>query len=303
MTARRVDARVGAPEIAPVLEETAPAKINLYLHVLGRRADGYHELDSLVAFADLGDRLAVAPAPDATLSIGGPFARDCPQGGANLVMRAAMMLAAATARPMMAAMSLDKQLPVAAGIGGGSADAAAALRALRQLWRVDIDDSLLAGMCLALGADVPVCLEGRPARVRGIGDRIEPAPRLPEAGLVLVHPGVPLATSDVFAARNGPFGDAAPAMPAGFDDATALAGWLRSRRNDLADAARSCCPVIESVLSALEAAPDVLLARMSGSGATCFGLFADRATADRAARSIAGERPGWWVRAAKLKSE
>lgn len=302
MNASPTETGAGAADRSGTLSEFAPAKVNLYLHVLGQRADGYHELDSLVAFADIGDRLTVAPASDAMLTIEGPFARDCPQAGANLAMRAALMLAAATARPMMAAMALEKRLPVSAGIGGGSADAAAALRLLCRLWKVEIDAALLAGMGLALGADVPVCLEGQPARVRGIGERVEPAPDLPSAGLLLVHPGEPLATSDVFAARSGPFGTPARSMPARFDDARHLAEWLGGCRNDLTEAASTRLPVIAAVRGAIEAAPDVLLTRMSGSGATCFGLFPDRAAADRAARIVAGERPGWWVAATALRS-
>jgi len=283
--------------------ETAPAKINLCLHVLGRRPDGYHEIDSLIAFTGVGDRIEIAPSTGATLEIDGPFARDCPAAGANLVMRAAMMLAATSARPLMAAMHLDKQLPVAAGIGGGSADAAAALRALQQLWKVDVDPVLLTGMGLALGADVPVCLAGQPSRVRGIGERVETLPPLPAASLVLVHPAVPLRTADVFAARHGAFGDAIPPLPKRFADARALAEFLRVCRNDLTEAAIVCCPPIESALAALEAVPGCLLARMSGSGATCFGLFADNETAQRAERGIAGERRHWWVRATALRSD
>ncbi|MEX0808364.1 MAG: 4-(cytidine 5'-diphospho)-2-C-methyl-D-erythritol kinase [Dongiaceae bacterium] len=283
--------------------ETAPAKINLCLHVLGRRPDGYHEIDSLIAFAAVGDRIAVAPSTGAALDIGGPFARDCPAAGANLVMRAAMMLAATSARPLMASMHLDKQLPVAAGIGGGSADAAAALRALQQLWKVEVDPTLLTGMGLALGADVPVCLAGQPSRVRGIGERIDVLPPLPAASLVLVHPSVPLPTADVFAARRGAFGDAVPALPKRFADVGALAEFLRVCRNDLTEAAIACCPPIESALAALDAVPGCLLARMTGSGATCFGLFADDESAQRAERAIAGERRQWWVRATALKSD
>ena len=302
MSERRPQPLAGDVETAPIVE-AAPAKINLCLHVLGRRPDGYHEIDSLVAFAEFGDRVTAMPGIDATLTIEGPFAHDCPGASANLVMRAAIMLAAATARPLMAALTLDKQLPVAAGIGGGSADAAAALRALQSLWRTKLDDALLAGMGLSLGADVPVCLEGRPARVRGIGERVETLTALPGAGLVLVNPGLPLATAEVFAARQGAFGLPPPALPARFADAHDLARWLGQCRNDLTNAAIACCPVIRSVLTALETAPGSLLARMSGSGATCFGLFADRVAAESAARSIAGERPNWWVRASVLRSE
>jgi 4-diphosphocytidyl-2-C-methyl-D-erythritol kinase len=293
-----------ADESAEVpIVEAAPAKINLCLHVLARRPDGYHDIDSLIGFAAIGDSVSVAQGTGPTLVIEGPFASECPAAGANLVMRAAMMLAATSARPLMAALRLDKQLPVAAGIGGGSADAAAALRALKRLWKVEIDEALLTGMGLALGADVPVCLAGQPARVRGIGERIESLPPLPTAFLVLVHPGIALPTADVFAARSGAFGNAVPNPPQRFADAVALATYLRGCRNDLTAAAIACCPPIESALAALETATGCLLARMSGSGATCFGLFADRAAATRAAQTIAGERRHWWVRATALQSE
>jgi 4-diphosphocytidyl-2-C-methyl-D-erythritol kinase len=302
VSAASADASEREPPAALIVE-AAPAKINLCLHVLGRRPDGYHEIDSLVGFAALGDSLAVEPSTGATLEIDGPFARDCPAAGANLVMRAAMMLAATGARPLMAALHLDKQLPVAAGVGGGSADAAAALRALRRLWKIEIDEALLTGMGLSLGADVPVCLAGRPSRVRGIGERVETLAPLPRAALLMVHPGIALPTADVFAARRGAFGEAIPPLPKRFADAQALAAFLRTCRNDLTEAAIACCPPIASVLAALDVAPGCLLARMSGSGAACFGLFADDEAARRAERLIAGERRQWWVRATALKSD
>ena len=187
------------------IAEPAPAKVNLYLHVLGRRADGYHLLDSLVVFADEGDRIEVAPADDLRLTVSGPFAADVPAGADNLVLRAARALAAAAHRPPAAAIRLEKRLPVASGVGGGSADAAAVLRALVRLWDIAITDDALAGLALSLGADVPMCLHGWPMFVGGIGEEIEPAPPLPGCGLVLVNPRVLLPTPQVFKARTGDF--------------------------------------------------------------------------------------------------
>lgn len=286
-------------DTAPIAE-TAPAKLNLYLHVLGRRADGFHELDSLVAFAGVGDRLTVTPAPDGPhLTITGPFAgplqAEDPQG--NLVTRAARALAERCGRPATARIALEKNLPVASGIGGGSADAAACLRALARLWGLPADHPDLFAVGARLGADVPVCLAGRPAYFGGIGDRLDPAPALPETHAVLVNPGVPVPTPAVFKARNGGF-----SPPARFTqepaDAAELAALLAERRNDLTAPALTVAPVIAEVLAALTATPGCLLARLSGSGATCFGLYATAAEADAAASQV--ERSGWWVRATRL---
>jgi 4-diphosphocytidyl-2-C-methyl-D-erythritol kinase len=272
----------------------ARAKINLYLHVVGRRADGYHLLDSLIAFADIGDVVACRPSLELSLSIEGPFAGDLSAGEDNLVMRAARRLQAARGGVSGAAIVLDKVLPVASGIGGGSADAAAALRALGELWRQTPDESELARIGFGLGADVPVCLFGRPAFVGGIGEAIEPAPALPPAWLVLVNPGSPLSTADVFGARTEPF--TAPARWQGAPvDVSDLARLLASRDNDLAAPARRLAPAIDEVLAALSGADACLLARLSGSGATCFGLFAAEVPARSAAKRIGGARPDWWV--------
>ena len=188
---------------APGIAVEAPAKINLFLHVTGRRPDGYHLLESLVAFAGVHDRIEVRAGEGLTLEIEGPFAAALDAGGENLAVKAARALAAEAGIPPDARIRLHKALPVAAGIGGGSADAAAALRALSKLWRVSVPAERLGALALALGADVPVCLSGRPGIVRGIGERIAPAPVLPEAPMVLVNPAVPLSTADVFAARGG----------------------------------------------------------------------------------------------------
>lgn len=287
------------PGSGRLIAEPAPAKVNLYLHVLGRRPDGYHLLDSLVVFADAGDLIEVAPADDFSLAVDGPFASDVPGGDDNLVLRAARALAAHTGPPQRAAIRLEKRLPVASGIGGGSADAAAVLRALVRLWDVTIADDALAMLALPLGADVPMCLHRRPLFVGGIGEEIEAAPPLPACGLVLVNPRLPLPTPPVFKARKGDF--SAPARfiepPA---DAAALAAALACRGNDLTEAAISLVPAVADILAALIAAPGVLLARMSGSGATCFGLCADRAAADTAATALSARHPAWWVTAAGI---
>jgi 4-diphosphocytidyl-2-C-methyl-D-erythritol kinase len=286
------------------VSEFAPAKVNLYLHVTGRRADGYHLLDSLAVFPAVGDRLLAMPAEALSLTFEGPFGAvlegeaDNPETG-NLVLRAARALGGTAG----ARIVLEKQLPVASGIGGGSADAAATLRLLCRLWglplaaspvasaRAALAPGGLAAIALTLGADVPVCLASRPARMGGVGEALTPAPGLPPAGMVLVNPGVALATAAVFRARGAGF--SAPAeLPASWPDAATMANDLGKLRNDLEPPAIGLCPVIGVVLSALAAVPGCLLARMSGSGATCFGLFPDAATAEAAARALA--RPGWW---------
>jgi len=277
----------------------APAKVNLYLHVTGRRDDGYHELDSLIAFAGTGDEITVRAADNLTLDVAGPFANAVPSGLDNLVLRAARALADAAGIKARSAIRFDKRLPVAAGIGGGSADAAAVLRALDGLWGTRAGEADLARIGLALGADVPVCLSGRPAFVGGIGERIDPAPPLPPCWLVLANPGVEMPTPAVFARRDGAF-----SRPARFDefisDGTELAALLAGRQNDLEVPARFIAPVIDDVLDALSRPSGALLARMSGSGATCFALFADEARATAAARDLAAAWPDWWVEAAPL---
>ena len=271
----------------------APAKINLFLHVAGRRADGYHLLDSLVVFAAAADRLRATPSDTLSLSIDGPFAAGLGADDDNLVLRAARALAAHThPMPAGAALSLRKALPVASGIGGGSADAAAALRLLAALWRSDTDAKHLAAIALGLGADVPVCLASRPARMGGVGEVLAPAPAIPELGMVLINPGLPLPTAAVFAARGAGFTPPA-ILPPAWPTAAAMAADLRHPTNDLEPAAIRLCPPIAEVLAALTASPGCHLARMSGSGATCFALYDTPAAAKAAAATLA--RPGWWV--------
>lgn len=281
------------------MRRAAPAKINLYLNVTGRRADGYHLLDSLVAFAVVHDIVVAEKAAALTLAVTGPFAGALSAEPDNLVLRAARALADAAGVQPGAALRLVKRLPVASGIGGGSADAAAALLAASELWGLAREPQALARIGLTLGADVPVCLAGKAAQVGGIGEKIDPAPALPRAPLVLVNPRVPLSTPSVFKARSGPFSQPAPLTDAP-RDARDLAEALAARRNDLTPAALGLVPEIADVLAALEVQRGCLLARMSGSGATCFALFARADEAGGAAAAIRAAKPGWWVEASKL---
>lgn len=268
----------------------APAKINLCLHVTGRRADGYHLLDSLVAFApDAADRLSVAPASDTTLALTGPEAAALAPEGDNLVLRAAR--AFGPALPPVA-LTLEKNLPIASGIGGGSADAAAALRLCAAYAGLPLPD---AATVLSLGADVPVCLTPRATRMEGVGERLTPLPPLPPVHAVLVNPRRPVATPAIFAALTQRDNPPLPATIPTFADARTLARWLDRQRNDLEAPARLIEPVISDVLAAIAARPGCLLARMSGSGATCFGLFSDAAQARVAANALRRAQPDWWI--------
>lgn len=306
MTARTLTRPVAtrvADAVAARLAATAPAKINLYLHVTGRRADGYHLLDSLVAFADFGDRVAVRPAADGALSltVTGEFAAGLDAGDDNLVLAAARALRAWAGGRPGAGLHLVKNLPVAAGLGGGSADAAAALKLLSRHWRLDPPAAVLRGLAAELGADVPACLAGHPVSVTGIGERLARAPVLPPVGLVLANPGRPLATPAVFRALAESAADRPPApMTAAPANAAELAGALARRGNDLEPAAIALVPEIEVVLAELGRDPDCLLARMSGSGATCFGLYGNVDQARRAARRLARRQPGWWLKAGRI---
>lgn len=280
----------------------APAKINLTLHVLGRRADGYHVLESLVAFASIHDMVRAKDADALTLTVDGPTAQDLAANlqGDNLVLRAARRLAeAADIGAPAAALALHKTLAVAGGIGGGSADAAAALLALAKLWRLEMSETALAALALPLGADLPVCLASRPMHMAGIGEQLVPAPAMPPLGVLLVNPRVALPTADVFRALNGLFGAASPIVYRA-DDAASLLDALARGRNDLEAPARRLAPVVGELLEVLKELPGARLARMSGSGATCFALFDDE-TAARAAEAVlrAGAR-GWWSAAGRL---
>ncbi|MGH6981033.1 MAG: 4-(cytidine 5'-diphospho)-2-C-methyl-D-erythritol kinase [Stellaceae bacterium] len=279
----------------------APAKLNLYLHVTGKRDDGFHLLDSLVAFADIGDEIGVEPAAELRLAVDGPFAADLtgdPRG--NLVWRAAATLAERLGRRPDIAIRLTKNLPVASGIGGGSSDAAACLRALAERWRCD-DRAMLNAVAASLGSDVPACLAALPAWLGGIGDRIDNAGDLPRCGVLLANPRIALPTASVYRAFKGPFSPASRFPIAG--DAVSFARNLVERNSDLTGTAIGLVPEIGVVLKRLARIENNLLSRMSGSGATCFALFGTNAEAAAAANELRQEYPDWWIEAAELSSE
>lgn len=282
-----------------MLKVFAPAKINLSLHVGPPWADGRHPIESIVAFADVGDELALEEADDLTLVVDGPFAGALAGEGDNLVLRAARLLRDAAGVRAGAALTLKKTLPVASGIGGGSADAAAALRGLNALWRAGLDEAALMKLGAKLGADVPACVASRSGFMTGGGEEVAPLD-LPELAAVLVNPGVPTPTGPVYRAFDdlGGGGAFARAEPPRWADAGAARSALKGMRNDLTEAAVSVCPPIADALSALGAAGEAELVRLSGSGATVFALTADRARAGRLAARLT--IPGWWVAAARL---
>ncbi|MGE0195453.1 MAG: 4-(cytidine 5'-diphospho)-2-C-methyl-D-erythritol kinase [Methylocystis sp.] len=288
-----------------MLTTRAPAKINLTLHVLGRRQDGYHELESLVAFSGAGDTLSLTPDETLSLDVAGPTASAAGAGADNLVLRAAQRLAEDVKGLRLGRFRLEKRLPVAAGIGGGSSDAAAALRLLARANGLAADDPRLTAVARAVGSDVPVCLDPRARMMRGAGESLGAPIRLPLLPSVLINPGVPVATAPVFAALGLQPG--ASRKGAGHCDIDARPGAeellaaLRKGRNDLEDAACLQAPVIVDALAILRAARGCRLARMSGSGATCFAVFATRRDAVRAARVIRAQHPEWWVNTAVLR--
>jgi 4-diphosphocytidyl-2-C-methyl-D-erythritol kinase len=284
------------------LTDLARAKVNLFLHVRGRRPDGRHTLESLAVFPEIGDVLHAERSPIRTLALDGPFAIDLGASDDNLVIRALEALAAATDHKAGAALRLDKRLPVASGVGGGSADAAATLRLLLRLWGRTPDADALDRLALGLGADVPVCLASAPAMMAGIGERLAPAPPFPAFWVLLVNPLKPLSTGAVFAElvrRDNPPG---PPAPARFRELGDLVAWLARQRNDLEEPARRLAPAVGSVLGALRWSADCRLARMSGSGATCFGVYGTEAQALAAAAAIGAREPGWWVAPARVKA-
>ncbi|TVQ29534.1 MAG: 4-(cytidine 5'-diphospho)-2-C-methyl-D-erythritol kinase [Geminicoccaceae bacterium] len=281
------------PADAPaVVEEAAPAKLNLDLYVLGRRQDGYHELDSIVAFTTFGDSLTARAADGFALTLEGPFAPALDAAGESLVRRAAFGLAELVGCAPNAALTLTKRIPLAAGLGGGSADAAATLRALQRLWQIEPPTAALYALATSLGADVPVCLAGRPARMHGIGDRLDAAPPLPPLELLLVNPGAPAPTGAVYQSLTA--ADFAPPPPRTPADA-----WLMQGRNALEPAALRVQPAIAPVIAAL-AATDATLVRLCGSGATVFAAYPDPTTADTAARTIQTTQPHWWLQRTRL---
>lgn len=275
------------------VEEFAPAKINLALHVTGRREDGYHLLDSLVVFADVGDRVTVEPSETLSMSVTGPRAMGVPTDASNLVLKAAALIPGRGGR-----IVLDKHLPTASGIGGGSADAAATLRALSRARQMPLPQP---DQVLSLGADVPVCLVSEPVRMSGIGEVLIPESGLPPLPAILVNPGVEVSTPAVFTALcrvdNGPI----PPVPCTLKSPVAVAAWLAQQRNDLQAPACAIVPAVSPVLTQLEAQAGCLLARMSGSGATCFALFADEDQAVAVAAQLQQRHPEWWVVATTLQ--
>ncbi len=286
-----------------LLSERAPAKINLTLHVIGRRTDGWHELQSLVVFTRSGDMLRLAPGGELSLTVSGPGAAAAGNIEDNLVCKAARHLASRVDGMRLGAFQLEKKLPVAAGIGGGSSDAAAALRLLARSNDIAFDDQRLFEAARATGADVPVCLAAKGRMMEGFGEKLGPPLALPPLFAVIVNPRVPVETKDVFSRMNIPIGTESgfgshPEMSV--NDAEALYALLRRGRNDMEAAACTVAPIIGDVLAVLGAAPGCKLARMSGSGATCFALFADCRAAARAKKAIVRSNPTWWVKLSVL---
>lgn len=280
----------------------APAKINLCLHVGARRADGFHDLESLVAFTELGDELLLERAEGLALTINGPFSQGLSGGDDNLIMKAGLYLAEKTRTTMGARIALTKQLPLASGIGGGSADAAATLRGLVQLWALDVPVRELQAVAAAIGSDVPVCLPSSTAWMTGRGENVRLLPALPKMSIVLVNPMVEVPTAKVFSLLQRRRGSGSEAPMGGFSDALSLVRYLKGTCNDLEAPAIAMAPVIGEVIATIARAQGVLLARMSGSGATCFGIFETDADAQISAAEIAGAHPGWWVRATRIAS-
>ena len=282
----------------------APAKLNLYLHVGAPGADGYHPLCSLMAFADIGDRLSIHEAEALSLAVRGPFGKDLATETDNLVLRAARALIADAKRPLPPiGLTLEKRLPVASGLGGGSSDAGAALRLLRDEFGLALDDARLQAIAAGLGADGAACLWGRPVVAEGRGGRLSAAPGLPDLDIVLVNPRVAVSTAEVYRRFDaaGRFGDVAPPRaPEAFETPAELAGWLAAQRNDLEAAAVATAPEVGAVLETLADEPEALLARVSGSGGTCFALCGSDIEAESLAERLEAMAPNWWVQRCRL---
>jgi len=287
-------------DASSTLNEAAPAKVNLALHVTGRRTDGYHFLDTLAVFTDFGDQVLVESDGSDRFLVSGPFAAAVPSGPDNLVTCARDLVRRIATRPCPPVrITLEKNIPAASGLGGGSSDAAATLRALDRHWQLGLGEQRLRDTALVLGADLPMCLAARPVRASGIGEILEPVSKLPALDMVLINPGIEVATPAVFAALERRDSNPLPAPPHSLSR-TALLDWLASTRNDLEAPARSIAPDIGTVLSALRES-GASFARMSGSGATCFGLFADAASAAHATAAIAKQQPGWFAIATRTR--
>lgn len=282
--------------------ENAPAKINLALHVLSRRNDGFHLIDSLVVFTEFADQLSVTASPNdhLELALDGPFARELDllnRSNENLVLRSAEALLNQKnkRKNRSAQINLTKHIPIAAGLGGGSADAACALRLLNRHWELDLSDQKLADISLDLGADVPMCLKSKPVIASGIGERLTPANEIPSLPLVLVNPSIPVSTAEVYARLENAERSALPPLPERFSSMMSFVIWLRKTRNDLSESARKMTGLAEEAVNALLSDPDCVFAQMSGSGATAFGIFPKLSVAERLAKKIRQERPNWWV--------
>ena len=281
----------------------APAKVNLFLHVGAPAADGYHPICSLMVFADLGDRVSMELG-DGRLTASGPFAAGLGRESDNLIVRAVRAFAADLGRPMAAlSFELDKRLPVASGLGGGSSDAGAALRLVRDVFAPGVDDARLEAVAARLGADGAACLWGRPVLAEGRGERLGPAAGLPMLHAVLVNPGVAVSTAEAYRRldASGAFGDVTPpSMPEAFESPQEVAAWLATQRNDLELPAIAVAPRVGAVLATLRDEPETLLARVSGSGGTCFALCADDIAAETLAERIEALSPRWWVERCRL---
>ncbi len=284
----------------------APAKINLYLHVTGRRDQGYHELDSLIAFADIGDTIMIEPSPDLKFFIGGPFGNalqgqdilSTPQSS-NLVIKALWLICREIGRTPEIRIGLDKILPIASGMGGGSADAAALVWGILDLWDIHLPHAQIESLLLSLGADVPVCYRAQSARIQGIGEIVSPLLDLAEMPVLLVNPGKPCLTKNIFKRYQGPFRSPIT-IPSGLSHPDNLIKFLELQNNDLEPYAQEEVPEIRNILNALRIMPGIQIARLSGSGATCFGLFSSEIQTKDAAITIAKENPDWWVKAGWL---
>jgi 4-diphosphocytidyl-2-C-methyl-D-erythritol kinase len=281
-----------------VISAIAPAKINLYLHVTGKDRNNYHLLDSMMVFIDVQDIIEVTAATDIKVVAKGEYAH-CITEQDNLVKKTAIALQKHFKIKSGAAITLHKNIPVGAGLGGGSADAAATLKLLLRLWKVNASQEDLLSIALSLGADVPACLLSTSLYASGIGEITEPAPKLPKLHLLLVNPGKPLLTKDVFAKYPGKFSKAIT-HPKDFLSKTSFLGFLNQTRNDLQETAIQLIPEIGTLLNELTDEKDCLLARMSGSGATCFGIFTKRLHAENIAMQLSHRHPEWWVRTASL---
>lgn len=279
-----------------MLTAHARAKINLFLHAGPRREDGFHALASWAVFTEAGDGLSAGLADDLSLAIEGPFAGQLSAAPDNLVLRAAAALGPGRG----ASLRLNKRLPVASGIGGGSADAAAALHLLNELWSLETPFERLFEIAATLGSDVPVCVYNRSALMGGRGEQLKPGPDVPALPIVLVNPNIPVATADVFARLSLRTGALMPRLPDAITGPDHLAAWLEPTRNDLEAPAIGLAPAIAIALEALRAQDGILMARMSGSGATCFALAGDNASASAGALAIKRARPDWWVAATRL---